>query len=110
MELSDSKRSGTVIVSVKGRVDASSSSALEQRLLRLIKAGERQIIVDCADLDYISSAGLRALLVAVKQLNTTGGKMALGALKADIHEVFDVAGFSSILPIHPNVDAALAQM
>jgi anti-sigma B factor antagonist len=110
MELLDSKRSGTAIVSVKGRVDATSSSALEQRLLRLIKAGERHIVVDCAELDYISSAGLRALLVAVKQLNTSGGKMALGALKEDIHEVFDIAGFSSILSIYPSVDAALAKI
>jgi len=110
MEIHETKQDAAVILSVKGRVDASSSAGLEQRLLGLIESGERRIVVDCAQLDYISSAGLRALLVAVKRLNASGGKMALGDLKDEIREVFDIAGFSSIFSIYPNTDAALGKM
>ena len=109
MEIAEARRSGAVILSVKGRVDATNSSILEQRLLGAIEGGERHVVVDCTELDYISSAGLRALLMAVKRLNAAGGKMALGALKDEIREVFDIAGFSSIFSIYPNSDAALAR-
>jgi anti-sigma B factor antagonist len=109
MEIEEAKQGGAVVLSVKGRVDASNSGILEQRLLGLIDGGENHVVVDCTDLDYISSAGLRALLVAVKRLNASGGKMALGALKGDIREVFDIAGFSSIFSIYPNLEAALAK-
>jgi anti-sigma B factor antagonist len=110
MDISETKRSGAVVVSVAGRVDAGNAATLEQRLLGLIDGGERRVVVDCAGLDYISSAGLRALLVAVKRLKGTGGKMALGSLKDDIREVFDIAGFSAILSVYPSPDVALAKM
>jgi anti-sigma B factor antagonist len=110
MEISEKKRSEAVIVSVSGRVDATNAPNLEQRLLGLIDGGERCLVVDCGRLDYISSAGLRALLVALKRLKTAGGKMAVGSLKDDIREVFDIAGFSSILSVYPNLEEALAKM
>lgn len=110
MEIAESKRDDAVVVSVTGRVDATNAGRLEERLLNLVDGGERRLVVDCTHLDYISSAGLRALLVTLKRLKAAGGKMALGSLKDEIREVFDIAGFSSILSVFPTADAALAKM
>jgi anti-sigma B factor antagonist len=110
MEMTETKRGGATVVSVNGRIDATNAGSLEQRLLGLINGGEHRLVVDCAQLDYVSSAGLRALLVALKRLNAVGGKMALGGLKDEIREVFDIAGFSSIFSVHPTADDALAKL
>ncbi len=108
MEITDSKRNGITVFTVTGRVDASNAGVLEEKLLERITAGEKALVVDCAGLDYISSAGLRALLVAAKRLMPSGGKVALAALKDHIREVFDIAGFSSIFSVHPTTDEAVA--
>ncbi len=108
MELAESKRDSTVIIGVQGRVDASNAGHFEEKLLGLIAAGERHLVVDCAQLDYISSAGLRVLLVAAKRLSPVGGTLAVCALQEQIKHIFDIVGFASILSIYPTSAEAMA--
>jgi anti-sigma B factor antagonist len=108
MEISESKRHDVVIVRLIGRLDANSAAALEHKLLALIDTGARRLVVDCDALEYISSAGLRVLLVAAKRLRGGDGAIGLAALKRPIKEVFDISGFSSIFPVHGSVDEAVA--
>ncbi len=110
MEISESKQRDVVIVRVKGRLDASNSSVLESKLLALIDGGTQRLVVDCAPLEYISSAGLRVLLVAAKRIKNADGEIGLAALQDAIKEVFDIAGFSSIFGMHDSVDAAVAAL
>lgn len=110
MEISESKRGDVVIVRVQGRLDANSAATLEQRLVASIDGGTRRLVVDCEPLEYISSAGLRVLLVAAKRLRAADGEIGLAALKEPIKEVLDIAGFSSIFAIHGSVDAAVAAL
>ncbi len=110
MEIAETKHNDVVILGLTGRLDASNAGALEQKMLSLIDGGTQRFVVDARDLDYISSAGLRVLLVAAKRLKAVKGTVALAALKDHIKEVFDVAGFSSVFPIHPHRDAALAAL
>ncbi len=107
MEITENKRNDVVVVSVQGRVDASNAGMLEQKLIGLIAGGDKRIILDAARLDYISSAGLRALLVARKRLPTSGS-LALCALQSQIREIFDIAGFCAIFQIHETQDEAVA--
>jgi anti-anti-sigma factor len=107
MEITETRKDGAVVLGVSGRVDASNASVLEQRILALIGAGEKRLVLDCAQLQYMSSAGLRVLLVAAKRLSD-GGKLGIAALNSQIREVFDIAGFSSILQIYPTQDDAVA--
>ena len=107
MELTESKRSGAVVLGVNGRIDATNAALLEQKILALIDAGEKRLVIDCAQLQYISSAGLRVLLIAAKRLSD-GGKLALATLNNQIREVFDIAGFSSIFQICRTQDDAVA--
>ncbi len=108
MKITESKRNGIAVLTVAGRVDASNAGMLEETLLERVAAGEKVLVVDCAGLDYISSAGLRALLVAAKRLMPSNGQIALAALKEHIKEVFDIAGLSSIFSLHATVEEALA--
>ena len=107
MDITEDKRNDIVVVSVQGRVDASNAGVLEQKLLGLIAGGEKRLVLDAERLDYISSAGLRLLLVARKRL-PTGGSLALCALQPQIREIFDIAGLSSIFLIHDTQDEAIA--
>jgi stage II sporulation protein AA (anti-sigma F factor antagonist) len=107
MEVTENKQNEVVVVSVQGRVDASNAGALEQKLFGLIAGGEKRLVLDAARLDYISSAGLRALLVARKRL-PTGGSLALCALQPQIREILEIAGLSSLFPIHETRDDAIA--
>lgn len=107
MEITESKRDGVVILAVAGRLDASNAGTLEEKLLALIATGTTRLVVDGSRLDYISSAGLRVLLVAAKRLTPTGGKISLSGLKDQIKEVFDIAGFSSIFAVYRTQDEAV---
>jgi anti-anti-sigma factor len=73
----------------------------------VIDQGEKRLVIDCAGLDFISSAGLRSLLLAVKKMKAAGGAIALAALQPNVKEVFDISGFSALFTIHGSKADAL---
>src|SRR5262245_22457972 len=107
MNITEDKRGNVILLGIKGRLDASTANQLEEKLLASIDAGERRLALDCSQLDYISSAGLRVLLLAVKRLSRSNGKMVLYALKDQIKEVFDIAAFSPLFPSFTTQEEAL---
>ncbi|MEI8393649.1 MAG: STAS domain-containing protein [Rhodospirillaceae bacterium] len=98
---------GVVIIEARGRVDSNSAKAFEEKLLGAIAPSEPRIVVDCSQLDYVSSAGLRVLLMAAKRAKTNRGKLALCGLKPHVRDVFDVSGFTGIFSIHSTRESAL---
>ena len=86
------------------------SDSLAQQLHRIIDGGERRLVIDFEKLDYVSSTGLRVLLVAAKRLKSADGKIVLSSLKPHILEVFEIAGFKSIFPIYGSTDQASQQI
>ncbi len=110
MEIRESKQEGVVIVALQGRLDASNAGDLEAKLLALLTAGEKRLVIDCSQLDYISSAGLRVLLVIGKRLLPAGGTIAPCALQPQIADVFDIAGLASVFSIYNTQDEALAAL
>lgn len=83
---------------LEGRMDTTSAPAAQEAFLKV--AGEyAKIILNFASLDYVSSAGLRALLVLQKQVNRTGGSLTLTNVSPAVMEVFEMTGFSGILEI-----------
>jgi len=109
MDIAESKRNDTVILALAGRLDANNANVLEDKVGALLDAGEQHLVFDLARLDYISSAGLRVLLVAAKRLGAVDGQLGLAGLAPPVREVFDIAGFSSIFSIYPDVASALKQ-
>jgi anti-anti-sigma factor len=110
MEITQERKGHILILTVEGRLDTSTSIRLEETLLASIEGGEKQFVLDCSRLDYISSAGLRVLLLAVKKLKNVNGKIHLYALKEQIKEVFEIAGFSAIFPFFDAQEDALKSL
>ena len=108
MDITESRDGQVVVVEVGGRVDAATAGAFEEKMLGLIAAGTNRLVVDGAKMSYISSAGLRVFLMAAKRLAPPAGHFAVGALQPQVREVFDIAGFSSVLSIHDTRAAAVA--
>jgi len=103
------EESGDVTVLVpQARVDSNTAGAFEALLLNVLGEGKTRLIIDFSDLDYISSAGLRVVLIGAKSCKAKGGKLVLCSMKDHIHEVFAVSGFTKILTIVGSRDEALA--
>ena len=107
MKLNSSKHGEVNLVQVAGRLDANSSPELEKELVNLLESGEKNFIIDLAELDYISSVGLRVLLMAAKKAKTSNGKVVLNSLREHVLEVFKIAGFTAIFPVFANREEAL---
>lgn len=96
MKISEENRGSFIILDVEGHLNAITCNELEKRLNTLIDQGEKQFLLNFSGLDYISSAGLRVLLVAAKKLKTCNGQIVLASLKGQVRKVFDAAGFSAL--------------
>ncbi len=90
---------GHRIIAPCGRIDAASAPMLEGELSKAIDEGHRRIVVNLSSVDYMSSAGLRVLLAAMKRLKKAEGNLVLCAMKPFVQEVFDLTGFSRIFTI-----------
>ena len=108
LRIDESHSGNATIVSLEGRMDASSSPSAEAVLFRLIQSGTRQIVVDMSQLDYISSAGLRVMLASLKKLRDDGGRLVLAGLKPQIQNVFEIAGFQRIFTIYSTTEEAVS--
>ena len=110
MDIIERKVGEVSVVGITGRLDSGTSESFGQQLHHLIDGGIRSFVVDGATLEYVSSAGLRVLLVAAKRLKAANGRIVLSSLKPHILEVFEIAGFTSIFPTYGNVEQAVQQV
>jgi anti-anti-sigma factor len=92
-------RAGWVLVAVLGRLDMTSAGTLEQELETVIAGGQRRLAIDMSGLDYLSSAGLRALLVAARRLQELQGTLVLVGLHGTVKEVLELAGLANVFPV-----------
>lgn len=107
MDISEETKNGILLLKPAGRVDSGSCGAFEQRLVQAVTPGPASVVVDMTQLTYMSSAGLRALLVAAKKAKPAGSRIVLAAMAPTIREVFDMSGFSTLFEIHANPDDAV---
>ena len=110
MDIGESKTDAVFVLEPKGRLDSANARSFEERVLGALDQGEKTLLIDFDKLDYISSAGLRVLLMGAKRLQQSGGKIALCALNPSIREVFEISGFLAIFAVHSDRAAALAAM
>ena len=107
MNIKEAKTEKAMVLMIEGRLDSRTSGILEKAFLTKIEAGEKNFVVDFSGMDYISSAGLRVLLMAAKKTKAAGGKVVLSALSTNVLEVFEIAGFSSIFEIFSSQEEAI---
>lgn len=87
------------VVSLEGRLDSSSSGEVMDQLSSLVNAGATRLVVNLKDLSYISSAGLRSILVAAKLAKTLNGDMRLCEANSLVSEILDRSGFSNLITL-----------
>lgn len=111
MEIRDRKLDEkTTIVVLRGKLDATTVAPVEDRFKEILDEGVRFIVADIAGLEYISSAGLRVLLVAGKRLAAIRGKVIVHSATTQVQEVFDLSGFSSLFPLCASREEAVAMV
>ena len=108
MELSTSHDGKSMVITLQGRLDVMNAPRFETMLTEEVQRGETSFILDLARLDYISSAGLRTLLVMAKRIQAQHGSLLLCGLCGGVREVFEVSGFSKIFTCCPDLGAAQA--
>jgi len=110
VELTVEKQDGIHIVRIAGRLDGTTSSAAESEIVKLSEAGCRNFLFDLTELEYISSAGLRVMLLAAKKARAAGGKAAVFGMNGTIREIFSISGFLTIFPDLPSREEGLRHM
>jgi anti-anti-sigma factor len=110
MEIQVTKEKDTVVVTVKGRIDAVTAPEFEKQLADQMAAGEKMFLLNFSGLEYISSAGLRSILVTAKQLKAKEGKLFFAELQRTVKDVFKISGFGSLFKIYDSEAEALAQV
>ena len=97
MKINFNKNEGVLNVKLEGRLDTTTAPEFDGFLTENLM-GTSTLIIDCSELAYVSSAGLRVLLSSQKQMNKQG-EMVIRNVRPEIMEIFDVTGFSDILTI-----------
>jgi stage II sporulation protein AA (anti-sigma F factor antagonist) len=110
MDIRAETENGVAVVALQGRVDSVSSAELESALVGHLEADARQLVVDLGGVEYISSAGLRVLLMLAKKLQGTGGRLVLCAMPESVRLVFELAGFLPIFEIEDTRQGALSRL
>ncbi len=105
MVIEFNKEQGTVVAAVKGRMDAITAADFEEGMAEWIAKGETAFLIDLQEMDYISSAGLRAILKISKSLKPLNGAMRFRGLQDHVKEVFKISGFDTLFQISESVKA-----
>ena len=97
---------GDALLTVDGRVDMANADALKDALLEALEATSKALVVDLAGMEYISSAGLRALMIANRTAKGAGKQMGLAGPCELVQEIFTISRFNLVFSIFPSVREA----
>ena len=106
--LTESRRDNTVVLSLSGRLDNNASGVIESGIAPHLANREKRIVLDLSSVDYLSSAGARSVLMAVKKSTMSGTNLVLCGVVPNVLEVLKLSGLLSILKIYPDATAATA--
>ena len=98
MNITEVRQEDVIELKVEGRVDTNTSAKLQEAILKALQKSNK-IVINCAELEYVSSAGLRSLLLGHKTAASKGGSMTVINVNEAVNQVFTVTGFSKILKI-----------
>ena len=107
MNISCINEENTSLISVVGRIDATTSADFESQCFELVNDANKNVALDLTALDYISSAGLRSILKLAKICKEKKLKLALFGLQKAVAEVFKISGFNTIIKICDDKESAL---
>jgi anti-sigma B factor antagonist len=107
MEITTQDYKRVAVMSVTGRVDSATAPELESQLRALVDGGKTHIVLDLKNVEYMSSAGLRAMVSTLKAVKRVNGDLRLANPSARVEEVLHLAGLTSIFTMFPTQEAAV---
>lgn len=113
MELAAKRFADTVALCPAGRIDHATAEGFKAALaphLSGVGAGRDRAVIDLAAVEYISSVGLRVLMLASKQVKSQGGVLAVAGLQPVVREIFEISRFNLVLEVFPTLRDALAKL
>ena len=108
METITAREDGVLIAKASGRVDGANAREFQNNLEQAIESDDKMVILNLRELSYISSAGLRVILLVAKSLQSRDTGFAICELQESILEVFQISGFDQIIPVHASESEAKA--
>ena len=99
MEVKILEQNNEKVVLITGRLDTVTSPELEKAVSAIWSEPAITLVFDCEQMEYISSSGLRVILIAHKQMDAKGGKFILRNLTPEVRSIIDMTGFSRIINI-----------
>ena len=111
MQIATRQVADTIIATPSGRVDHRSAAEFEAALMPSVAtaiAGRGTLVLDFAGVEYISSVGLRVLMIAAKQMREHDGRLVVAALQGVVAEIFAISRFDRILTVTTTLDEAMA--
>jgi anti-sigma B factor antagonist len=100
MDISKERVGDVHVVTASGRLDGIYSTAFANQVGELLTEANPKILIDFSDIDFVTSAGLRALLMLVKRAQAAGGVFALCGLNDQVRDILDISGFPMMFSIH----------
>ena len=108
MDITATQRGKVTVVTLAGLIDSSNADQLSQALNGQVQRGHTRLVADVAGVEYISSAGLRALVQALKDTTRRGGDLRLARVGPRLQKALEISGLVSLLKAFPDVDSAVA--
>ena len=110
MNIQHTDHGGVVVLAPAGRIDTTTSGAVEDTVRRSVDAGARNLVIDFSGVEYISSAGLRVFLVLAKRMRDLHGRLILCGMPEPVAQVFRLAGFMALFQVEASRPDALAKI
>jgi len=107
-EISEAGDGDVVILEIEGHLDNRTAVEFDGYFQGVMARGAKRIVLDFAGLEYLTSAGLRSVLVALKAANDAGGKLAAANMQPTVRKIVDLSGYSTFLVPHADRAAAVA--
>jgi anti-anti-sigma factor len=110
MNCSETALGGSILVKPTGRIDLTNSDAFKDVLSDALAKAKIAVIVDMSQIDYISSAGLRSLMIVFKASKTESKSFAVAGLQPLVMEIFTISRFNLVFPLFDTVRAAVEKL
>jgi anti-anti-sigma factor len=110
VEIGERRDGGILILLPTGRIDNDTSAAFQARLLASLATSGAAVLVDFTGVEYISSAGLRALMMGSRQAKAVKGRLAVADLRPVVKEIFEISRFSLVVQVFDTMAEALAAL
>ena len=108
MHIDEAQFDTSVVLYPDGRLDQDTAAAFQERLLQAVGSGSSAVIVDFSKIPYVSSVGLRAIMIAAKQGKADGISLAVTDLVPTVNEIFQISRFNFVVDVHEKLRDAVA--